>query len=276
MTGEKNDAYFDNIHRYLSGDMTAAEREAFEASMNADTTLKADIELERQLLAAIALEGNRSAMRRTAEKLKEEGFFEKVYADVERPRALSVLYVRLRPILAVAAALTLLLSAYWFFLRPGPPDYDALFAQYHAKEAVSAQPYIEALTSSGMAPTADATAADSLRAALQLYADARYDASAAALDQFVQAHPDDETARLFLGLSQFRQQRLPEAIRAFTPLAAAGRDEVLTDEARWGLALCYLKTENGVAQAKALLEKLANKPNFNKRADARALLDRMQ
>ncbi len=250
-----NEEYIHTIHRYLNGDMDASEQAAFEARLPEDPELREALDLERLLLAGIHRAGQQQ-LRQTVgavhQALAGEQFFE-----INRPKPV-FLGLSTPRWLAAAAALAVLATAVWFFaLRQPIADQQALFAQHYQPETDRAQQVIESLTSYGLAGVATET--DSLKAALERYRAGQSDAALRQLRQFADNHPENHTAAYYLGVIYLERGNYPAAAAAFQPLAQAA-DSGLQNDARWNLALCFLKIENQPNGAIDLLKTLAADP----------------
>lgn len=270
-----NEQYIDTIHRYLSGTMDGAERATFETQMQHDPNLQNDVELERLLLEGLEHAGEKE-LRQTIgavhQKLSAEGFFSAA------PAALSVSHLSkkspMKRILAIAATFVLLAGAVWFFNRQeATTDPDALFAQYYKPEqdVQRAQQLIPTLKSYGLAGVQ--MDGDTLRDALQLYADGNFEAAAQALKSYLESNPDDYMAGYYLGATYMNQGLYAKAIEVFSPLSTT--ESPLQNDALWNLGLCYLKAENSQDDAREAFTKLSNDNEYPNHRGAKAVLEQL-
>lgn len=269
----ENNEYIDRIHLYLSNEMTAQERTVFEQEMGENAVLRRDVEIERELLAAIQSAGDndlKNSIQTARERLVQRGFFEpqKTISLSSTSRI-----VTMRRAISMAAAIAVLAAAAWwiFYRQPGAgaPDADAAFAQYFQKESTQSKAIIKNLESFGMAGADNAQ--DSLRDALVLYDEGKYDEACAALDSFLVIHPANDTAQFYLAMSHLNATRYARAIEALTPVAD-NTQSAFQQSAKWYTGLCYLKVENGVEQAKTMFASLAEDSNYADRQAAKGML----
>jgi tetratricopeptide (TPR) repeat protein len=93
------------------------------------------------------------------------------------------------------------------------------------------------------------------RMALDSYLKEEYNKSTRMLSSLLARSPEFPEAQLYLGLSFMGQEEFPSSIRTFESLIE--KSDAYSYEAKWYLALCYLKTED-FASAKNLLNELAD------------------
>ena len=256
----------EQIHRYLSGELEEAEREAFQAAMEKDVTLQQAVRFEQQLLGAIEQsfeEQDRKNIEQVHRQLQGQEFF-------EVPRSMRLFVLR---VAAAAAVVALGIGIWWFALKRQAIDPALAFGQYFHPESVEVNGIIESLISVGFTP--EMNRSDSLREALMRYREGGYQQAADALGAFLLDHPQDDTARFYLALAELSLSQYKSAAARLSDLAQADGFEQ-QKQARWYLALCYLRIENSQGGARRLLEELAKDTRFDKQADARELLKTLQ
>jgi predicted Zn-dependent protease len=221
----------ERVSRYLSGLMEAEERRAFEADAAADPALAEELSLQREMAAFLRGREQREARRRQLRALGQEYF---TPAASGGRLALSRLR-RWWPALAAAAAIAGLILAWPYLFSP------SLYEQYarHPPLALS-----EKSTDDPMDWSAAETAFNT----------GDYAAAAAILERYLAQRPEDELARLYLGIALLELDRFEEARRFFLSLADA--EAALKDHADWYLALSYLKA-NDQARCRVLLRAIA-------------------
>lgn len=274
-----NEQYIDTIHRYLQGTMDAVEREAFEAEMQRSPELQNDVELERLLLEGLEYAGeaeNRQKIGTVHQKLAAEGFFNEIAQTT--PAGLSVSHLSkttmMKRILAIAASVAILTAAFWLFNRPaGSPDPNELFARYYqpAEAVQRAQTIIPTLESQGLAGVQ--TEADTLRDALQLYADGNLEEAVKLFKVYLESNPDDVMAQYFLGAAYMGQGHYAKAIEVFLPLSRA--ESAVKNDALWNLGLCYMKVENGLEDARVTFQQLSTDNTYPNHRRAKAVLEQL-
>lgn len=275
-----NEQHIDTIYRYLTGMMEAAEQEAFEAEIQNNPVLRQEIELERMLLAGIEYSG-RNDTRKTIEsvhdKLRQEGFFD---SKQTRPApTLTIVHSSkvtiMKRILAIAATFIVLAGGIWFFMNQEKPlDTNALFTQYYQPndDIQRAKGIIETMDSYGLAGVQTDT--DTLKMALQLYEADKYSEALALLKGFAEIHPENDVAQYYIGVIHISQGRYAKAIEVLLPISRS-EESALKNDALWNLGLCYMKTENGVEDARNAFTKLSGDNNYPNHRGAKAVLEQL-
>lgn len=177
----------------------------------------------------------------------------------------------MKRIIAIAASLMTLAATLWFCNRS--PDPAELFARYHqpGAEQQRAQKIIPTLESQGLAGVQTET--DTLRDALQFYADGDFAEAEKRLKIYLESNPEDQLAQYFLGATYMSLGNYAKAVEMFSLLSQT--ESPLKNDALWNLGLCYLKMENGIHEARLAFEKLSADNAFKKRQDAKALLEQL-
>ncbi|MBP6809877.1 MAG: hypothetical protein KA138_00040 [Saprospiraceae bacterium] len=98
--------FHQNIERYLLGELVGSELSEFKNALQSDATLAKSVAQHQEML-----------QRLDALRLRN-----KVKAAIEAPQATSVAMYSSRKFWAMAAALTVLVAAIWFFNRPTQPN----------------------------------------------------------------------------------------------------------------------------------------------------------
>lgn len=272
-----NEQYIDTIHRYLNGNMEAAERATFEEELNNNDALRSDVELEELLLAGIETAGNvkiRATIGTVHQELKNTGFFE----SAAQTSPLKIPYFapgnRLKQFIAIAATFVVVAGAIWFFTKNGAGPNEALFANfYHPADDIGRAGILASrLKSFGM--TGVQTYTDSLAQALQNFEAGQYDETLALLVAIGTAHPQNDTIQYFTGAVQIRLNQYDQAIETLLPLSQS-QASALRNDALWNLGLCYLKTKNGASEARAVFSRLARENNYPQQNEAQSILDQL-
>ncbi|GAB4494423.1 MAG: hypothetical protein OHK0019_20670 [Saprospiraceae bacterium] len=206
---------YPRIEDYLDNAMTDAERAAFEAEVQADPILAnalAQVQEARERLARQWVQEQSEA--ELSATLKELG--KKHFSGSGKTRRL-----QFSPWwMALAAVLTALLV--WL----GWPASEATLYERYRKfpEAAFA-------TKSG--------ATQSLEQTANQFNTGDFDGALSGLTAYLQQNPDDTEARFFAGLCQMELSRLQEAETTFRQIVES--KNAWSEEARWFLALAYLK-----------------------------------
>jgi tetratricopeptide (TPR) repeat protein len=172
--------------------------------------------------------------------------------------------------MAIAAVLVAIAAVVWM-LKPNPAtNPNELFAKYHQpqQELIRTRQIIAQLESQGFA---GASAADTLKKALILYENGQYNEVITLLKTYQEQHKDDLLVQYYIGMSYMNESRYAKAIEYLLPVSKA-EDSDLKNDALWNLALCYLKVENGLEDAKSLFSKIGNDQNSPNQKGAKSVL----
>lgn len=102
---------FHKIHRYLSGNDTPFEREAFEAQMRSDTDLAAEVATQRKIRDGLKANEYKKLFKGIHAELENDGALEAAAAD---PDARPVRPLVRWPYFAAAASIALAMGALWY------------------------------------------------------------------------------------------------------------------------------------------------------------------
>lgn len=244
---------YDRIERFLAGSLTGIELVAFETAMREDPALREEVALHREAMEALG-EGSVHAFR---------VLLREVDAGWEKPEQQKkgrILPLNLRWIAGVAAALLLLISAYFLF-RPQPTSAE-LFAVFF-------EPYPMVLSERGA--TGDETDEALLNEAMAAYSAERYGEAAAAFGQLAVRFPGLPAYRYYAGVSALSAGDPEAAVAVLEPLA----DEpghFFREQSRWYLGMAHLRLGDLTA-ARSYLE--AIRPGEFQYGPAGTLLEEM-
>lgn len=252
--------------------MESWEKSQFENDMKINQELYHAVEFERKLLTGLHLVGDkelRKQIQAVHDDLAHQQFFEK------KDNIISINSINKRTfmkrIIAIAAAAVVLLGVVWFsFLKEKPAaDPNEVFAQ-HFKPETSRLGEVLAGFPAGFA--GELTAQDSLKEALKLYEQGKYDEAVAALDSVLVRHPANDTATFYLGMAHLNSERYARALEVLTPITT-NESSAFKLESTWYTGLCYLKVDNGLDKAKDIFSGLANNAEYKDRQAAKGVLN---
>ncbi len=244
---------YTRIEAYLEGTLSEAEQAVFEADVQADPALAAalaDVREARERLARLwAQPDEEAALSKTLQDLGKQHFGiqstslpEGQSANIERsgqPITDNRQLTTKRWWWAFVAALAAALLAWLVWPKDEPSV--RLYAEFRHFPEVS-------FTEKGSADAGGKTL-------VQAESDFNQKKYAAALDG-LQAHlavnPNDLESKIFLGLCQLELGYISDAIATFRSYQAIGG--VWTPEARWYLALCYVRNKNWELCTEVLLQ----------------------
>ena len=247
----------EQIESYLSGEMKGDTLEQFKQRMQADQKLAAEVELHKNVDAAIFDEGAFNLQSLT-DTLGEEFFT--APSMTEKPSRLKVY----RRTWAIAATVLLLVVSgwvWWSLNGGGSQTGEALFASYY-----------EAPTFSNTV-RGDDPQADYYFQAVQAYKTNDLANAISLFEAHTEAAPNDIRAEFGLAsaLLQSQPPRLTEAASYFQ-VVIDHNESLLVDKSKWYLALIWLKQENRTA-AQSLLQELSNSEDKQLAKQAQALLE---
>lgn len=231
-----NESDYISIEAYLSGELSAGEKAAFDARLAAETALAAAL-TDRQLLHEhLRAEAAQGALRGSLNKLNEQFFpAEEQDAVVRKIRP-----GRRRWLSGVvaAAAIALLVFLGGQFLMPGNTN-TSTYEQFAQHQPLS-------LTERGT--VSDAIAAETA------FNEGRFEEATGLLEAYLLQQTNDQRARLALGISLLENNRDAEAIKIFAEIAEGNTS--MTPYGNWYLALAAVKR----GETKAVLEYLDRIP----------------
>ena len=261
----ENEIYFERIHDYLSGSLSSAEKEIFENEMARNPILKQDVILEKELLNIIQMASDKE-LREEIEKAQnhaaEEGMLEAPKPNIKWAAVLRVLA------LAGTVAI-LLLTGWWFFDRNHSVNPEKIFSDNFRAEKIQVKSIISDMETYGFADSLDEK--NLLRQSLLRYDSGEYQLAILELNTFLKIYPENDTARFYLSMSYLNDSQYARAVEKLVPLSEK-KDFPMHQDAKWYLALAYLKVENGVEKSKALFSDLASDATYAGRQGARGIL----
>ena len=245
--------YYQRIEAYLDKEMTDAERRDFERDADQDTQLAAalrDVEEARARLgAAWAQTADEQALADTLRILGQQHFGRNAAAPPPPKGSARWWWLLLALVAALTAAVLL-----W----PKKAADQKLYAEYRHFPAARFT-----FKSTDYATT--------LQQAERHFNEGNYAAALEALQTHTAAHPTDLEARLFQGLCQLETGQTDAAIATFRSYNLTGG--VWVYEARWYMALAYLRQKKWGLSAEMLLQISAGEPHYEQ---AQRLLKQVQ
>lgn len=262
---ELDDVLFDRIHRYLAGQMTEAERQVFEDNLQIDSSLRQELELQRQIKAGFQVLGYRQTLNTIQNELNQAGLLwqpaESQLApppQVQVPTRQKETVLRQMNWIPYAVAASVLLVAIWlFYPQPDPAENPLANKENHPHTTVPSSATLQTPPSASALPPPLA----SLPKEKQLLAShfdklvAHYfnptlrltppkpvddDRLGAGRPQEEATGLDRDTNAIRTGVRLLEKDKIRAAIATLKPATTID----LTDwqaNARWFLALAYLK-----------------------------------
>lgn len=238
---EINQELFERIEQYLSGNMDADARQAFEAEVSADPKLREEVNLQRRLIAAVEISGFGEV-----DKTSSDMRIEKLTAK----RSKSWFYA--------AAAIAALVFSYmgWRFFKPDDTGKTDLYATYFYPDP-------------GLPVAMDMdTATYVFNEGMVSYKEGDYQRAIKTWNALSPSAVGSDTLRYYIAMAQLNDGDLTHAAKALHTLMAGG-NTAFHERAVWYLALIRVK-EKDYPAAISLLKQL------NDSEDARQLLHAVQ
>lgn len=254
-----NETRFEQIEDYLNGELAGIALADFEAQLNADPALHAEVELHRDIDIAL-MDDNKipfmQTMRNIHEKQAERPVEEAVPQQMPRRRILRF---------AIAAAAAILLAVFALPILFPTPD-----AMQLSENTIGSAPTLEIQRSSE--GTMETT--KSLIMPYQKIENGQYAEAIPELSKIYTATNDDE-AGLGLGYCHLQVKNYDEAIQIFEKMQV--ENTIMGDTATWYLVHSHLRKGN-VQESKHILEKIISNNNVTvkRREQAENLLNSLE
>jgi tetratricopeptide (TPR) repeat protein len=242
----------EDIDRYIKGEMSQQEQQAFLSACEADPELKRQLHLELKAKASIHLHG------RQAHKNELKAWYQAENPQQGKVRSISPTSWAM----AIAAGLLLLLAVGWLLQRPAAPvEAQSLFASVYERPRVPEK----------------LNPADTLDQIQRLRAEARNQyfegAHSAAADAFEQLSREEEglarsQAFLYLGICRLELEQYEQARQALQ------QAEELQEQAEWYTALSYLK-EGKLRESREALQTIVAYDQHFYKTQAKDLLEKI-
>ncbi len=233
------------IEKYLEGELDAKAKEVFLQRMQADSELKARVNLMQHVDAALTDKGALALQQKLetigASYFNEESIEEEDIEADQKPQARVIPFYR-KP-LAIAASFLLLVTAAFsvWQMQSASLSSDALYSQYFEPGNLNEM------------VRGDSTE-DIYTTALQQYRNGKFDAAEKSFQQALAKKPGDITLAFGLGQTYLNQTppKLDEAAK-YLKTVIDHKDNAYIQDAAWYLALIQVK-QNKIDAAKMNLE----------------------
>ncbi len=247
---ELSDELLEEIGAYLAGRLTAAEKARFEARMQADVGLRAEVATQREIKQGLLFLNQKERFKAMHADLHQRDLLESAERKPEtRPvqQRPTIRQIPVRPLwtyAAVAASVVLLLGLGWFVYQNRATE--------QAKTAQNAQTF-DRFFSANLKPSPLLPADPDRLAAPQ-----------------AETRPNADSLRLSAAIGALRNGETEAARRQLEALARATPGH-WSASAEWYLALAYLKA-NDPTQTQRLAKRIATLDGHPYQREARALL----
>lgn len=218
----------ERIDRYLNGEMEAVEKQAFDVEVAANAQLAEELALQKDMVDFLRRKDRRAVLQNELKNIGNDYF----KSAPETAKVVQMPRQRLRWVMIASAAAVIALLLVWQFLLPSN-----LYDQYAVYAPL-------ALTEKSATTTVDWSTTE------VAFNSRDYKTAATQLTQYLTEYPNDQLARLYLGICKMELDKPDEARQIFQSFANA--DASIKDYADWYLALSYLKADDEIASRKAL------------------------
>jgi tetratricopeptide (TPR) repeat protein len=241
------------IEQYITGEMTGAERSAFEEAMQRDATLQQEVAAYKDIIAGI-------------EHAETDAFsemiqgWEKQIKENEKPQQAKVRRLFSPAISMALVAAVVLLLTFTFIFNPFSTAGDPFQQAF--------QPYPDEITIMG-----DGTGElDQQKAnkAMALYNEGDYEEALPVFAELVTESPDIAVLKLYKGISELQTEDFTSATATFSALQQTSYAQT----ADWYQALTQLRYDN-LPAGKTILTTIANTDGHPYRDQARELLEEL-
>lgn len=229
--------YTEIIGQYLNGELKGAELEAFEEKLKTDTQLQKELKLEQDL-DKIILDEDIFDFRKEVVEVRQEMKNEEPFENNEQNKTLEIkLGDRNQSsnkwyLIAASVIIMVGLAGYFYYLQYQTVSNERLFAQYY-----SAYPSDLAERSD------DISSSDPFILGLIEYEEGNFIDASRFLSLAVENDYQNFSAYLYLGISFLEMDSLSKAINGFN-LIINDHNNLFTDQAKWYLALTYIKAND--------------------------------
>ncbi len=244
-----DDRQQDLIDRFLQGSLDGAELDRFLLEIEKNSILKKELQNQQEIMEGIEFHGNKN-LRQRFSKISEE-------VKKERKSKGSSNGKIIRFILVSAAAIALLVMVSNLFFQN--PDSKDLYAQFYTPYQFSND-----RSSSLNKETA---------AAHQFYNKQDYTQAIPILKTILETQPNNTRTQLAYGNALMHTDQDDLAILEFQKIINR-KDNLYSDQAKWFLALVYLKTEK-LESSKSLLQQLSEDTKTDFHKEAKELLSKL-
>jgi tetratricopeptide (TPR) repeat protein len=107
--------------------------------------------------------------------------------------------------------------------------------------------------------------------ALERYEEKDYEYALVLFEEVLESRQNDMAVNLYSGISYMEEEKYQKATTSFSNIIA-DKDNLFIEQAKWYLAMCYLKTEKA-EKAQDVLKEIINEESYYKEQAARVLKD---
>ncbi len=242
---------FEMIEKYIDGELTGKELFNFKDLLSTDNDIKRDYNLSMEINNSI-IEDDVMALRETMDYM---------YAEESEVKRIPPVFTKRRFYYAAASA-ALLIATGGLVQRLARPDLDnnAVFEKYYA-------PYDVTVTYRSGNTEVDRLWLN----ALECYEEKDFEHALILFEEVLVTRENDLAVSLYSGISYIEEEKYQKATKSFNNIISHN-DNLFIEQAKWYLAMCYLKTENTV-KAKNVLNEIIKEESYYRAQAAKVLKD---
>ncbi|MFC2096601.1 tol-pal system YbgF family protein [Bacteroidota bacterium] len=239
------------IEKYIDGELKGKELLSFETLLSTDSDIKRDYNLSLEINNSI-IENDVMALRETMDYL---------YEDATQIKRNPTVFTKRRFYYAAASA-ALLIATGGLVQRLNNPELDnyAAFEKYYT-------PYEVSVTHRSGNTEVDRI----LINALERYEEQDYEQALTLFEEVLEYRQNDMAVNLYSGITYMEEEKYQKATKSFNSIIS-DHDNLFIEQAKWYLAMCYLKTEN-TDKAKDVLNEIIEEESYYKSQAIRLLKD---
>lgn len=248
---EKMNSNFETIEKYIDGELKDDEIIKIENLLLMDPEMKSDYNL--------SLEINNSILEEDVISLKET--LDYLYQD-DTIKRIPKVFSRTKTYYYAAASAALLLATGGLIQKMGKSDLDnnTVFEKYYAPYEVS------------VSYRSGNTELDRLLLnALELYEEKDYEHALVLFEEVLQSREKDMATNLYSGITYMEEEKYQKAKTTFNNIIL-NKNNLFIEQAKWYLALCYVKTDK-IEDAQILLSEIIKEESYYKENAANVLRD---
>jgi len=239
------------VDKYIYGDLDIAEMQHFERTMDSDTNLKKEYHLYADINQAI-LEEDVMMLR---------GSLNTIYDEIHSTKIIS-LKIPKRRFYYAAASLALLIATGSIIYEYSKPSLnnDAIYTKYFT-------PYEVSVTYRSGNEEIDRV----LISALEKYENKDYENAVKLFEKVLEKRSTDIAANLYTGISLMETEKYQKATKSFQTIITHNNN-LFIEQAKWYLAMCYIKTDQ-TKKAEITLNELVAIDSYYKKHAKKVLND---
>ena len=243
---------------YISGELSGQELEDFIKSMNSDSELASDVQLEQEIYNALKDKDTIELLEKL-NVIHEENKKQRSTGKVKKSADTSIFYLNWYKAAAGIALLIGISIILFYLLRPSLNErlYSEFYKVYDESFVVRSGNVTE----------------DKFIIAAGKYSNGEYNVAWNMMKQITTDDNNNMQAFFFRGISAMETENINDALFSLKAILNDNKS-LYVESAEWYLALCYLK-QNDIEKAKSQFEKIALGSGYYK-AEAKKILGKLK